>query len=1305
MKYTAIKSLLLTVTIICLPLPAFAKNNHDLDIHRPNNISDQKWANLKSAVQEEKLIPSPSGIGGQYASFGNSISVDGNRVLIGAPRYHFDAVTNPQGAATVMEYNETTETWVETATLMAIDGMPENNFGVSVSLSGNRALIGAHWDNDSGFTRSGAAYIFDYDANTNSWSQSQKITASDLRSNDFFGYSVSLSGDRALIGSFGDNGRKGSAYVFDLDSQSNNWVESQKLLASDGAANDFFGFSVSLSGDRALIGAYGDTGRLGSAYVFDLDSHANNWLESKKILASDGAVDDEFGYSVSLSNDRLLIGATGDNSAGSAYIFDYILDNNTNTSIWTETHKLIPDDLNTLSFGSAVSISGNKALIGAKDYRHPGNVFFQTEGAAFVFELDTNTDTWVKTPVLTSDDALPGDNFGTSVSLSSDWVMVGAPWNNSQGNYSGSAYFFKSINSPFGVLWQQNQKLRPTTGSSYDQFGYSVSLSGDRALIGAYEDGFRIDDNFSRSYSGSAYIFDFDNNSNNWVLTQKLTPNEIVVDAEFGKSVSLSGNRALIGAHKDEELGSERGAAYIFDLDVNTNTWSQTQKLLPDADSGSQFGVSVSLSGDRALVGMVRGTGLVGRTGNAYVFELNSNTNSWSKSQILFADDGTSFRNFGSAVSLLADRAVIGATAARNNSNVSSGAVYVFDFDTNNDTWLQSIKLLADDGSSDDGFGNSVSQTQDRILIGARADDDMGSNSGSAYVFKYSEIIPNWMQEQKFVPADGAANDYFGRSVSLLGNRALIGAGSWNLSTNNITSPGSAYVFDLDTNTDNWSQSQKLTASDGLGNDAFGVSVSLSGDKVLIGASLNDGNGIESGAAYVLNLDTYDVSVNVTGLAPGNSLELLNNGGDNIIVNTDSVATFPTPVINGRGYNVTIKSPQPTTPAQICVVSNPMGTINGSDIELAVTCTTIKYDIDVTVTGLDANNSIELTTNGQSLNFTGDGVQSFVGIDDETDYAVLLTAQPTSPNQTCSITGGNSGDNDGSGTINGESVEITVNCVTTKYDISVTVTGLDMNNSIELTANSQSLIFTDNSSMNFAMPVDDGSAYAVFLTAQPTNPNQICVITGGNSGDNDGSGTVAGQTVQITVTCTINDFFIGGEVTGLAAGNSVTLDLNSAYEQLHINSNGAFAFVNPLIGESQYIITIENQPTSPSQTCVVINGTGQINASDIDDVRIICTDDLFFIGGSVTGLGGGFSLLLRNNNEDEMTVVSSGVFVFNTPLADLQSYEVSMQILPSSTARDCVLNNNSGIIAGDDIDDVVITCNFVHDLIFQHGFE
>ena len=202
--------------------------------------------------------------------------------------------------------------------LIASDGAAYDYFGFSVSLSadGQTALIGTEMDGNS-------AYVFDW--NGSAWIERAKLVASDGAAGDYFGYSVSLSADgqTALIGAYtnDDNGsNSGSAYVFDWNGSA--WIERAKLVASDGAANDYFGFSVSLSADgqTALIGAYGDDGK-GSTYVFDWNGSA--WIERAKFVASDGAAGDSFGSSVSLSADgqTALIGAYMNDRKGSAYVF------------------------------------------------------------------------------------------------------------------------------------------------------------------------------------------------------------------------------------------------------------------------------------------------------------------------------------------------------------------------------------------------------------------------------------------------------------------------------------------------------------------------------------------------------------------------------------------------------------------------------------------------------------------------------------------------------------------------------------------------------------------------------------------------------------------------------------------------------------------------------------------------------------------------------------------------------------------------------------------------------------------------
>ncbi|MBN1795656.1 MAG: FG-GAP repeat protein, partial [Sedimentisphaerales bacterium] len=188
------------------------------------------------------------------------------------------------------------------AKLLASDGEEADLFGDSVDISGDTAVIGAYGDNDNG-SNSGSAYIFCF--NDSSWLQQAKLLTYDGAGYDYFGYFVAISGDTAVIGAFGDDdngGDSGSAYIFGFNGSS--WLQQAKLLASDGAAEDYFGFSVAISGDTAIIGAYSDDDNgydSGSAYIFHFNG--SSWLQQAKLLASDGADSDYFGFSVAISGD------------------------------------------------------------------------------------------------------------------------------------------------------------------------------------------------------------------------------------------------------------------------------------------------------------------------------------------------------------------------------------------------------------------------------------------------------------------------------------------------------------------------------------------------------------------------------------------------------------------------------------------------------------------------------------------------------------------------------------------------------------------------------------------------------------------------------------------------------------------------------------------------------------------------------------------------------------------------------------------------------------------------------------------
>jgi hypothetical protein len=369
------------------------------------------------------------------------------------------------------------------------------------------------------------------------WTEIQKLLASDGATEGYFGCSVSLDEDTVLIGESGDSNFNGSAYVFIQNGTT--WTQQAKLLASDGEAGDFFGFPVSLYGDTALIGASQDDDNgyhSGSAYVFIRTG--TTWTQQAKLKALDGAAGDCFGGSVSLSGDTALIGADGDDSSkGSAYVFI-----RTGTS-WTQQAKLLASDGATDDgFGSSASLDNNTALIGSQAWFNPGSVY--------VF-IRTGT-SWTQQAKLLASDGETNDFFGWHVSLSGNTALIGASGDDDNGYESGSAYIFTRT----GTVWTEQQKLHSLDNTQFDEFGWSVSICGDTALIGATFDTDNGDG------SGSAYVFF--RTDNTWAQQAKLLASDGTADDRFGSWASLNDEIAVISAVLDDDSGQDSGSVYIF---------------------------------------------------------------------------------------------------------------------------------------------------------------------------------------------------------------------------------------------------------------------------------------------------------------------------------------------------------------------------------------------------------------------------------------------------------------------------------------------------------------------------------------------------------------------------------------------------------------------------------------------------------------------------------------------------------------------------------------------------------------------
>lgn len=377
-------------------------------------------------------------------------------------------------------------------------------------------------------------------------------------------------------------------------------------------------------------------------------------------------------------------------------------------------------------------------------------------------------------------------------------------------------------------------KLIAQNSASDDFFGFSIALSGDTALIGALRD----DDNGVDS--GSVHVFT--RVGANWSEQTKLTAADGEAGDEFGGNVALDADIAVIGARRDDDKGIDSGSVYVF---IRSGTaWNQQAKFTAsDGVSGDEFGYSVAISGDTAVIGTPRDDDNGDDSGSAYVFTRSGAT--WSQQAKLVATDGAAGDVFGISVAISGDTLVIGADLADEKGS-NSGAAYVFSRDGNN--WSRQAKLTADDGAAGDLFGIRVALSGDTAVIGAARDDDKGDESGAAYVFVRSGL--EWLQQAKLSATDGAANDRFGTRVAIDVNTAVIGAILGDAKSDNS---GSAYVFTRSGSM--WSEQAKLAASDGAVDDVFGWSVALYGDTVMIGAptsiiALPGG----TGSAYVFEI-------------------------------------------------------------------------------------------------------------------------------------------------------------------------------------------------------------------------------------------------------------------------------------------------------------------------------------------------------------------------------------------------------------------------------------------------------------------
>lgn len=502
--------------------------------------------------------------------------------------------------------------------------------------------------------------------------------------------------------------------------------------------------------------------------------------------------------------------------------------------------------------------------------------------------------------------------------------------------------FFASITllmtiPALAVTPEEVTKLLASDGSIWDSFGGSVAISGDTAVIGAAYDR----DPISNSQWGSVYVFvrNIDgvvcDPAEAWCEQARLTADDAFHRDRFGWWVDIDGDTLVVGSRQDEAPGADSnwnsGSAYVFTR--SGTTWSQQEKLVAsDAAYQDRFGTSVSISGDRLVIGAGEADGLYPDSGKAYVFKRTGT--SWNEEAMLTAADQGDGALFGHYVSLAGDRLAI--TAHKDDApDTDSGSAYLFVRNTEAvpcpetttvDPWCQEQKLTASDGAAGHWYGGRVSLSSDTVLVGAPFADGINPGSGAAYVYTRSGTV--WTEQAKLYSSDGETNDAFGFGAVISGDTAIVTSDQDN---DVAEKAGSAYVFIRSGGI--WTeQSPKLVASDAQALEYFGWNVDLAGDFAVLGAPRpfpSDTPG--PGSAYI-----FDMKRSVTP------------EGDNVVVepfpvdeNGDPVEDAPPislafdAVLGAGDTTVTLTEEGPPPPGGFGVI----GEAGSTYIELETTAT------------------------------------------------------------------------------------------------------------------------------------------------------------------------------------------------------------------------------------------------------------------------------------------------------------------------------------------------------------------------------
>jgi len=774
---------------------------------------------------------------------GKSSAVNANYAVVGSP--NDDTQLTNEGLVRI--YSTSTGQLLHTLYNPTPNGGAA--FGTSLAIEGSRLIVGVPTQSVGGFN-GGCVFVYDL-AGATPTVPVHKIDNPTSANGDQFGITVALAGNRLAVSSQGDDANApdaGTVYVFDLGGATPT-VPQVTINNPQPAADDRFGTAVALTGNLLAVGAiWDDNGGTdtGSVFAFDLGSAT----PTMPVLTVNGTVTGYiayFGWSVAVTGTRILVGAPYDKAGqndfmGRVYVYD--------TTSGTPTVPVVMNNPTTplnRYFGWSLAAHGTQVAVGAV-----GNS--NEAGVAHLFDLGSATPTTV---VRTLQNPTPagGDQFGASVALNSDRLLVGAPLDDLGALNAGTGHLFNLASATPGTPVFSFNQPGPAAGNIA---GETVAISGSLVAVGAPLDDVAYDND------GSVLIYDMAGTTPHLPVHRISWANNSASE-RFARSLALEGSILVVGA-SNAYVGTTAaaGKVYVFNLASPTPSVPVHTLTAPSPLANNQFGYAVAISGNHVVVGEPNADASgITDAGQVHVFDLGSATPTTPvqslPNPVIAADSIV----FGRAVGISSTRVIVGASAATTQGVTNSGAAHVFDLSAMTPA-IPTYTLDYPSPSFNSQFGAAVAISGTKAVVSASR-----TTGGTLFVYNVAGLGASSTPYLTINNPEQSGGDQFGNAVAFSGSRIVAGSYVHNTGANDT---GAAYVFNLNAVKPALPE-VTLVVPTIAANDNLGRSVGISGDLIVVGAPGSDQVANDQGAAFVFgpplsNADLASITLDSGSLSP-----------------------------------------------------------------------------------------------------------------------------------------------------------------------------------------------------------------------------------------------------------------------------------------------------------------------------------------------------------------------------------------------------------------------------------------------------